>query len=219
MKGTWIRYSAEELAWIEEHRDLPRKEAHSAFLALFGRTDVALDNYIGLCKRKGWTTGRTGRFDKGSTPANKGKKMPYNANCARTQFKKGQLPHNTKYLGHERVSKDGYTEISIAETNPHTGFERRYVLKHKYLWEQAHGPVPEGMLLKCLDGNRLNTDPSNWTLVPRGALPFMNGHRGPNYNSADPEVRPTILALAKLRHLRSAKARSTRRQEREEPSA
>jgi hypothetical protein len=90
-------------------------------------------------------------------------------------------------------------EISVKETNPHTGYERRYVLKHKYLWERQHGPVPAGHVLKCLDGNRLNTDPSNWTLISRSLLPLLNGHWGHNYDQAAPELKPAILTLAKLK--------------------
>jgi hypothetical protein len=64
----------------------------------------------------------------------------------------GQLPHNTQYLGHERVSKDGYVEVSIDEVYPHTGYGRRYLLKHVHKWEKANGPVPDGLCLKCVDG-------------------------------------------------------------------
>jgi hypothetical protein len=200
-----IPWSVAELRWVEAHRTLLRKDAHAMFCAKFRQ--IKLGAYAALCKRKGWVTGRDGRIQKGNVPSNKGKKMPYNPNSARTQFKKGQLPLNTKFLGHERVSKDGYIEISIDQENPHTGFERRYVLKHKHLWENENGPVPTGMCLKCLDGNRLNTDPSNWTLIRRALLPFMNGHRGPNYDSAAPEVKPAVLTLAKLRHARFSRAR------------
>lgn len=200
MKGRAISYSASELTWIEQHGTAPRREAHARFCILFDRDDVSLGAFNGLCKRKGWLTGRNGQYPKGSVPANKGQKMPFNENSARTQFKRGNQPHNTKYLGHERVSKDGYVEISIAETNTHTGYERRYQLKHKYLWEQLHGPVPDDMCLKCLDGNRLNTDPSNWEAIPRATLPYLNGHRGFNYQAVEPEVRPMVLAIAKLKH-------------------
>ncbi|MBN1567966.1 MAG: HNH endonuclease [Acidobacteria bacterium] len=198
-KARDIPYSAAELKWIKNNRTMSRRAAHAAFCRKFGRSDVSVDNYKSLCTRKGWKTGRDGRMQPGNAPWNKGKTLPYNAGSARTQFKKGNLPHNTKYLGHERISKDGYIEISIAQRNPHTGFERRYVLKHKYLWEQENGPVPAGMCLKSKDGNRLNTDPSNWVPIPRGVLPLMNGFRGPNYQTAEPKVRPVILTLARLR--------------------
>lgn len=198
MKGAAIKYSSDELAWVEAHKTMPRREAHAKFCKRFDRGDVSLTNYTALCKRNGWLTGRTGRYEAGQESRNKGKKMPFNANSARTQFKKGHTPHNTKHLGHERISQDGYVEISIAEPNPHTGYERRYVLKHKHLWEKANGPVPEGYCLKCLDGNRTNTDPKNWELVPRGILPRLNGKCRRNYDRADPELKPTILATAKL---------------------
>lgn len=203
MRGKPLSWSQTELWWIEGHADLPRREAHALFCATFARADVSLSNFTALCKRKGWLTGRTGRFAKGITPANKGKRMPFNPNSARTQFKKGNLPHNTRHLGHERVSKDGYVEISVDQENPHTGFERRYVLKHRWLWERANGPVPDGMALKCLDGNRQNTDPSNWEAVPRALLPRLAGRadRGTlGYDEAEPEVKPLVMATARLAH-------------------
>ena len=124
--------------------------------------------------------------------------MPFNANSARTQFKKGQRPHNTKYLGHEHITTDGCVEISVAEKNPHTGYERRHVQKHRWLWEKASGPVPEGMVLKCLDGDKTNTAPANWEAIPRAMQPRLNGRWSLSYDAADDEVKPVIMAVAKL---------------------
>lgn len=200
MRGAAICYTADELRWIKKHCTLPRRAAHAAFCETFSRHDVTFENYKALCTRKGWRTGRTGCFQPGVIPWNTGKAMPYHPNSARTQFQKGQHPHNTKYAGHERLTVDGYIEISIEEPNPHTGFERRYVLKHKYLWEQTNGPVPQGMCLKCLDGNRQNTDPSNWECLPRGVNMLMNGRWSVSYDEAPAEVKPTVLALAKLKY-------------------
>lgn len=206
MKGRPINYSADELAWIETHKCGVRRKTHADFCERFGRQDVTFINLNSLCKRKGWLTGRTGCYEPGRTPENKGKKMPFNANSAKTQFKTGQLPHNTKHLGHERVSKDGYVEISINEINPHTGYERHYVHKHRHLWELANGPVPDGMCLKCLDSNKANTDPSNWEAIPRAMLPRLNGRHSLAYDDAVPELKPTIIAIAKLEQkMREAK--------------
>lgn len=207
MKGHWISYSVSELAWLSANRTMSISEYHEKFCSKFGRKDVSAVNLHSLRKRKGWKTGRTGCFVKGAVPMNKGKKCPpgkggRHPNARRTQFKKGNLPHNTHYLGHERLSKEGYVEISIDETNPHTGFERRYVLKHRWEWEKLHGPVPEGMVLKC-KGDRLNTDPSNWELIPRALLPRLAGGAHKTwlaYDAAPEDLRPTILAVAKLEH-------------------
>lgn len=148
--------------------------------------------------RRGDNVGAAYRFKKGHVPASKGKRRPFHPNSAAHQFKKGQRCHNEKWAGHERVDKDGYVWISVNERNPHTGFERRYVMKHKWLWEKLHGPVPNGMALKCLDGNKQNTEPSNWELIPRGLLPRLNGIHGRNYDEAAAELKPSILAIAKL---------------------
>lgn len=216
MKGRHISYSAEELAWLQENCTLQIGWYHAAFVLRFSRYDVTEGNLHSLRKRKGWRTGRTGQFVKGQEPVNKGKpcapgKGGNHPNARRTQFRKGQEPHNTRYLGHERVSKDGYVEISVDQPNPHTGYHRRYVLKHKWLWEQANGPVPAGHALKCLDGDKLNTDPSNWEPIPRAMLPRLAGgnryHRKLAYDQAAPEVRPAIMAVAKLQHAVKVKGR------------
>lgn len=205
--GRHLKFSAAEIEWLRANRTMPIGEYRQMFCAAFGRNDVSKRMLHALRKRKGWKTGRTGQFVKGAAPLNKGKKCPpgkggRHPNARRTQFKRGQLPHNTHYLGHERVSKGGYIEISVAETDPHTGFERRYVLKHRWLWEKEHGSVPDGMVLKC-KVDRLNTEPSNWFLLPRAVLPRLNG--GPHkkklaYDDAPAEIRPTILAVALLGH-------------------
>lgn len=179
---------------------MPRRQMHAEFCARFGRGDVSLGALNALCKRKGWMTGRTGCFEPGEAPHNKGRKGFCPPGSDKGWFKKGGLPHNTRYLGHERISKDGYVEVSVAETNPHTGYERRYVAKHVHLWERANGPVPDGMCLKSIDGNRQNTDPSNWEAIPRALLPRLNGRFGRDYDAAPAEIKPTIMAISKLEH-------------------
>lgn len=208
MKGRAIEYNKKELAWIKRNCKWPTKKAWRKFCKFFDRDDVSLTHYNSLRKRKGWLTGRTGCYEKGCTPENKGKKMPYNANTAKTQFKKGNKPHTAKYLGHERIcSKDGYVYLNIGETNPHTGAVSRYVLKHKYLWEKKNGKLPKGHCLKCLDGNRQNTTPSNWEAVSRGILPFLvKGGKSKNnydYDEMPDEIKPSVLALAKVKYAKS----------------
>ena len=209
-KGKWIAYSAEERAFIQSVAQWSRDQAHAAFCQKFRRDDVTLGAFNGFCKRNGWMTGRTGGFEKGVAPHNKGKKCEpgkggLHPNARKTQFRKGQLPHNANYLGHERIDpSDGYVYVSVAETNPHTGFERRYVLKHVWQWEQANGPLLEGHCLKCLTSDRTNCDPSNWEAIPRALLPRLNG--GNRYrdlvafDSAPDDLKPTIFAVAKLEH-------------------
>lgn len=210
MKGRQIRYSAEEMGWLEANRVMVISDYHREFSAAFGRDDVALVNLHALRKRKGWRTGRTGCFEKGQAPVNKSVPCPpgkggRHPNARATQFKKGELPHNTRHLGYERIdATDGYVYVSVAEPNPHTGYERRFVLKHLHVWEQANGKLPEGYCLKCLSDDRTNCDPENWEPIPRALLPRLNG--GNRYrdvmafDSAPAELKPAILAVARLDH-------------------
>lgn len=215
-KGRHRKFSAQEMAWLEANRLLPIAEYHLAFVSAYPREDVRPQNLHALRKRMGWKTGRTGQFPKGNVSHNKGKRCPdgvggRHPNARKSQFKKGQEPHNTQFLGHERVNKDGYIEISVAETNPHTGYGRRYKHKHVHLWTQKNGPVPKGHALKCLDGNKLNTDPSNWEAIPRGLLPRLNGGKATRtmaYDSAPEELKPAILAIAKIDHTIKQKRKS-----------
>jgi hypothetical protein len=107
------------------------------------------------------------RFVKGQEPSNKGKRIEEFMSkegierSSRTRFQPVQLPHNTQPVGHERVSKDGYIYIKVSMTE-------KMVLKHRYVWEQANGPVPDGHCVAFRDGNRQNCELSNLYLLSRG---------------------------------------------------
>lgn len=201
MRGRPHRYTEEELSWIEARRAWPRELLHAVFVCVFARHEVTRDALNNLCKRRGWMTGRTGRFAPGHVQSNKGKKVKVHPNSVRTQFKKGQRPHTWRGPGHESIDgKDGYVWIVVAERNPYTGAATRRVLKHRWLWEKRHGPVPAGRVLKCLDGDKTNTEPSNWEAVPQALLPRLAGRWTMPYDSAPAALKPTIMAAAKLAH-------------------
>jgi hypothetical protein len=198
--GRHTRFSDVEIAWLRDNCTMMISDYHKAFCAAFGRDDVSAGNLHGLRKREGWKTGRTGQFEKGREPANKGKTMPYNANSARTRFKAGAIPHTWRGAGHEAVGADGYVWLIVDEQNPYTGAATRRVQKHRWLWQHKHGPVPDGHALKCIDGDKTNTAPENWECIPTGLLPRLNGKSGRRYDQAPAELKPTILAVAKLEH-------------------
>lgn len=104
------------------------------------------------------------RFQKGIVPHNKGKRIedfmsPEGIeNSKRTRFVKGQLPHNTREVGTERVHQDGYVYLRIDDG---------CIPKHRYVWEQHYGAIPEGAIVTFKDGNPQNCDIANLELIRR----------------------------------------------------
>lgn len=202
MKGRAIRYSAAELEWIKANCTRPRVEAHADFVQRFCREDVVFANFKALCSRRGWKTGRTGQFVPGQPPRNKGRKGFCPAGSEKGWFKKGErrgrAHHLHQPIGTERIAKGGYLQRKVNDDLP---MQRRWRFVHVLEWEAVHGPIPEGHALKCRDGNRLNTHPDNWELIPRALLPRLAGARkGLNYDHAPPELRPALMATARLEH-------------------
>ncbi|MDX8513551.1 HNH endonuclease signature motif containing protein [Mesorhizobium captivum] len=203
--GRHTAYSPTEITWLRDNSTMEINAWCAAFRGQFDRHDVSPAKLHSLRKRMGWKTGRSGQFEAGHVSANKGKKCPpgvsgRHPNAQKTQFRKGQLPHNFRGAGHESTDEDGYVWIVVDQINPWTGASTWRVHKHRWLWEKKNGPVPEGHVLKCLDGDKANTDPSNWELVPIGLLPRLNGKSGRRYDTAAAELKPTIMAIAKLEH-------------------
>lgn len=206
MKGRQIRYSEEELAFIEWRQAMTRRALHESFVQQFGRTDVKLEDIKALCSRRKWNTGRTGCFEKGMVPLNKGKLCPpgkggRHPNARKTQFKKGSMAGAAaakyKPIGTERLSKDGYLERKVHDGMPQ---QSRWRSVHLIRWEEVNGPLPEGKALKSVDGDRSNTDPSNWMAVPRAMLARLSGRYGRDYDNAPQELKPSILATVQLEH-------------------
>lgn len=199
--GKSLILTPDQTEWLRANASLARTEVHSAFLATFPGSTVTADQIVAWRKRNKVSTGRTGRFVKGGTSHNKGRKGFVAPGSEKGWFRKGNIPHTARGVGHESVdAKDGYVWIIVAQTNKHTGAATSRVMKHRWLWEQLHGPVPEGHRLKCLDGNKLNTDPSNWEAIPHGLAPRLNSRFGRGYDQAPDEMKPTIMATAKLEH-------------------
>lgn len=198
--GRNLQYSEAEMQWLRDNCTMEIKEYHRAFCERFDCNDVTASALHSLRKRFGLKTGRTGRFNKGDAPWSKGKKLGNNPGSARTQFKKGRRSgvalDQYKPIGFERVT-DGYLVRKINDGLP---LQARWRAVHILNWEQANGPIPNGHCLKCLDGDTLNVALSNWELVPRGLLPRLNGKSGRNYDRAPDEIKPTIMAVAKLEH-------------------
>lgn len=139
-------------------------------------------------------SGRTGQFEKGHTSWNAGTKGLTGPNSG--SFNKGDRPKTWRPLGSERICpKDGYVLIKVAEQNPYTGHHTRYRFKHVVVWEREHGPVPPGMVVSIIDGDKTNCEPENLELISRAELLYLNQH---GYNELPDELKPSMRAMAKL---------------------
>jgi hypothetical protein len=95
------------------------------------------------------------RFKKGHRTWNTGMKGIHMA--PETEFKKGHKPHNLKNDGYE--SKRGrYWYIRV---------NGRFILKHRHIWEEKFGKIPEGMILKFIDMNSDNVKIENLVLTSK----------------------------------------------------
>jgi len=182
-----ILYTAQQLDFVKSNCTLERKELTKRFNEKFN-TNLSIDNISGLCKRNKWRTGRTGCFEKGRTPPNKGTKGLTGAN--RTSFKKGQSVWNTKPIGYERIDKkDGYVHIKIAEPNV-------FALKHRHEWEKHYGPVPDNHVVAFKNQDKTDCRIENLILMSKSE---MVRYAQSFHKLANSETNETCLLMAKVK--------------------
>ena len=180
------RYNKEELDYIREIA--PGRHYHE-IVEMFNKK---FERQIDAKKLKetlgnhGISTGLTGRFEKGHVPVNKGKKFPGTGN--RTTFSKGNVPANKMNVGEDIITTDGYVKTKIAEPN-------LWEYKHKLIWAEAHGPIPEKHSVIFADGDKLNLSIDNLLLVSRAELLMLNRKKLISENS---ELTKTGLNVVKV---------------------
>ena len=182
MKGAKINYTEHELDFIKANCTLLIADLHRAFVFKFKRIDVSAVNLSALRKRNGWKTGRTGCFEKGNAPFNKGQKGWFAKGTEATRFVKGQSPSNCAAVGAIRTLEDGYLEMKMAE-----GL-RQWRLLQRVIWERLNGAIPQGMLVVFLDGDKTNIDVTNLTLMTKS----QNMQRNAYHTNYPPEIRSLI---------------------------
>lgn len=140
-----------------------RETLAKMFNARFG-TNLTASQIHGACKRWHLMSGLSGRFEKGSVPANKGTKGLTSGN--RTSFKKGAKPKNYLPVGAETIV-NGYIKIKIADP-------KTWRMKHVWIWESVYGPVPKGCVVIFKDRDHMNCEISNLALIKRSELAVLN---------------------------------------------
>jgi len=155
-------------------------------------TESRVKGYMGNHKIN---NGLTGRFKKGQIPFNKGQKGVCAKGCEKTWFADGNLPHNTKPIGYERITKDGYIEVKIKMRPSHSNCNDNFKAKHHLVWEEAHGPIPKGYKITFLDGNKQNCVLENLALITNAEHLQMTKQ---GLRSKIPQITETGILIARV---------------------
>ena len=158
-----------------------------------------------------------GRFQKGLVPANKGKKWDefcsheVQERMRRTQFHKGNRPHNQHELLDERMSRDGYWQVKVDPRNAKNTM-RMWISRAQFLWMQANGSDwPDRHKALHVDGDRSNDDPENIIPVPDELWPIVMGSVGQKVEFWNRESAEVAITCAKISHAREQARRRARR--------
>lgn len=187
MKHNWTH---EQKDFLKTHYPIYERQM---LLILFNQhfnLNISLNQLVACLKNNNITSGRTGCYEKGSTPVNKGKKFPGQIN--KTTFKKGNVPKNYKPVGFERVDKDGYVLVKVSDTG---AWHERWKHKHKVIWEEENGAIPKGHCVIFLDRDRQNISLNNLYLVTQAQLARMNQN---NLFQTNPELTKTGVVIANI---------------------
>jgi hypothetical protein len=180
VKRIGLRKTEERVAWLDDeiellrelYPDVPGKDVAALLdrpLSSVHRTA----NRLGLKKSEAFKasdmSGRVqrgredprmvaSRFQKGHVSWNKGKHTVAGGRSAETRFKKGrpaQESHNYVPIGSHKVDRDGYLLRKVTD-DPSIFPVRRWVFVHRLVWAEAHGPIPDGHLVRFLPGRFTN---------------------------------------------------------------
>lgn len=99
------------------------------------------------------------------------KRLGFNRTGGNGQFQKGNISPTTREVGHES-NLNGYISIKIDDkpiAGVHTYKKRKanWMPKHRFIYEQSHGPIPKGWIVVFLDNNPRNFHPDNLYAIPR----------------------------------------------------
>lgn len=143
-------------------------------------------------KNHHYPSGLVTRFYKGQRSHNKGRKGEWQPGCEKTWFPKGHRPSNYQEIGTYSHTSDGYLIKKVSDE----GRQRdRWKMVHRMVWEEHYGPIPKGMIVTFLDGNRDNCDISNLILLTQNENKYMNQK---NLRSQNPDITKIGAMMAKL---------------------
>jgi hypothetical protein len=174
-----------------------------------------------LSGRLGNGQGVSTRFPKGNVPHNKG--IPRRrgwapGRMAEHQFKpgcrQGVAAKNWCPVGTIRTDAEGYVRIKVREARPGEAYGfgnvKVWPMMNRYVWEQAHGPIPKGFNVAFKDGNKANCALDNLELISRRDLMLRNSV----HNLPKPVAQAIQLLGALNRQIRKRERNGNQKQDR-----
>ncbi|MCH5315747.1 MAG: HNH endonuclease [Eubacterium sp.] len=175
------------------HKGIGPKEMSKTLNDKFG-TSFTPQQIKGYYHNHHLNSGVTGYYEKGHEPMNKGRRQTEYMTAEAiertkaTRFCAGHIPQNHREVGSERVDVDGYVYVKVEDPN-------KWKLKHRLVWEQANGEIPEGMIVRFLDGNKLNCSLENLILITKAEHIEITRR---DLHSDDPEISKVGVNIAKV---------------------
>ena len=182
----WANEEKEYLTQIYKKNDYDTilKMMNDKFECSFNRKQII--SFMRRNKLKSEAIKNNGRFSKSSIPWNKG--LSYMPNNKETRFQKGNIPHCHREVGEERIDKYGYVQIKVAEPNV-------WDLKHRVIYREHYGEIPNGHNIIFADGNKMNFDIDNLIAVSKSEMLILNNN---NLRFEDKELTKVGVNIAKV---------------------
>ncbi len=118
----------------------------------------------------------------------------------KSHFQKGHLPHNNKPLGtiviHKPKREKPHRLIAIPGPTPN---KHKWISYAQYLWEKKYGPVPPGLFVAHIDGDRLHDEIGNYKLVDRAGNIKLMKINNPNWIKKAGKTRSKICRIRRAK--------------------
>lgn len=189
-RGQITVMTPEQQAYFAEvNEGRTREEVYALMIERFG-TSPTPKQIRAYRRNHNMPCGVNTRYKPGQPGATKGLSMKkYHTDAVKARyFKKGQKPWNTVPVGTEVVASVGYVKVKVAEPNV-------WRWKHRMIWEEANGPVPEGMCLLFLNGDRTDVRLENLACVQMGTNTYLSNQ---GLLVGDPEITKAAVAIKEL---------------------
>ena len=211
------KWSDEEIEFIREHAmEMPCAELLKLVNDRFGK-DYSLEQLYHVkarcrikspnigCFRKGIRSSPATEFKKGHVPRNKGTHPPTVGRMAETQFKQGQMPHNHKPVGSERISY-GKIQLKIAEPN-------KWEWLATLIWQSVHKKaLPEGCIIRFANEDITDYSPENLVAITKAQNAVLN-HLHIHTYDADSLKAALLICDLKMQQSKRKKRRNKRNNE------